>query len=458
MLALRMMKFVFPALGLSSLLLIHPSHASAQSYPRTGDPTATVGLAFAGDKENLAPGPAQAVPQPSQRPLDPSGKPSAASTASEPGCGDADCSGCGGGCVDKCFDFLGSPASECHSDKLYRTPALFGATNSPLTSVGALTERLQTESYEAAFASVPLAGAAGRMNVADNNKALTEDRVFLLYNHFHNALMARDWPGLDPYDDHPLDSSLDRYTIGFEKAFADCEWSVDVRLPLTGRFLYDESSFNMSGDAIGNLGVIFKCMLYEDCETAVAAGVGVEAPTGSDAVGRMGSTIFRVKNEAVHLSPFIGAMDVYDRLFLQAFVSVDVPLNGNTIAYDDIRQGIGEWGAYTEQTLLRVDAAIGYWLYRNCGCCKGLTGLAAVLEIHYLSTLNDTDELYTYGTNSEFLFANYGLRIDYCDFTVGLHADLSNHTALRIGAAFPFRDQQDRAYASEILGQVERRF
>jgi hypothetical protein len=455
MLALRMLKFVVPALLAAPFFLMHPSDALAQLYPPTGAPRATVGMAVASDKENLLPGPAQALPQPSQRPHDVGGNSCGASCAAEPGCGgEADCSGwaCG-----DCFAFLGTPASECHCDKLYKTPALFGATYSPLTSAGTLYGSPTTESYEVGFASVPLAGAAGRMNVADNNKALTEDRVFFLYNHFHNALMARDWTSLNPFNDHPLDASLDRYTIGFEKAFADCAWSVDVRLPLVGRFLYDESHFNMSGDSLGNLGVILKCMLYESCGLAVAGGVGVEAPTGSDSVGHMAGTIFRMKNEAVHLSPFIGAMNVYDRLFLQAFVSVDVPLNGNTVAYDDPYFGIGEWGIYNEQTLLRVDAACGYWLYRNC-CSSGLTGLAAVLEVHYLSTLNDTDEIYGSGTNTEFLFANFGQRVDYCDFTVGLHADLSNNTACRVGVAFPFRNDQDRGYSAEILGQIERRF
>ena len=35
---------------------------------------------------------------------------------------------------------------------------------------------------------VPLAGGCGRFSVADNNRALTQDRVYVSYNHFHNAV------------------------------------------------------------------------------------------------------------------------------------------------------------------------------------------------------------------------------------------------------------------------------
>ncbi|MBN2578044.1 MAG: hypothetical protein JXB10_03555 [Pirellulales bacterium] len=424
-----------------------------------------VGLALASDVEDSMPDPVLSLPQPRQTPVETSPaplKPSrtagydscGASCASALSCGDAGCSGWAFTDWFGWFDWIGPPASCHHSKNLYDAPCLFGGPYSPLTSVGALSG---TERYEVGYCDLPLAGGAGRMNVADNNKPLTEDRVFFLYNHFHQNLMARQWDSLDPYTDNPLDFSVDRYTVGFEKAFLDHLWSVDVRLPLAGQFHYAVSPFEVGGEVVGNLGIIFKRMIYESNNTAVAAGVGVEVPTGSDVTGSMADTLFRMKNEAVHLTPFAGILQTRNRLFMQAFLSVDVPLNGNTIAYDDPQFGIGEWGVYTEQTLLRVDAACGYWLYRN-GCSPYLTGLAFVGELHYLSTLNDTDAIYGDGTGTSFIFLNYGDRVDYFDFTVGLHADLANHMACRVGAAFPFRDRHDRTYTAEIIAQIERRF
>ena len=76
-----------------------------------------------------------------------------------------------------------------------------------------------------AITDLPLAGGCGRLNIADNNMALTDDRVYFLYNHFHNALVA-DANLLGGGDFRRI--SVDRYTVGGEKTFVNGDWSVEL--------------------------------------------------------------------------------------------------------------------------------------------------------------------------------------------------------------------------------------
>jgi hypothetical protein len=116
--------------------------------------------------------------------------------------------------------------------------------------------------------------------------------------------------------------------------------------------------------------------------------------------------------------------------------------------------------------LLHADLEAGWWLYRNPNA-GFLTGLASVVELHYTSTLNDANMTSGMGALTYFAFSStladpssrtLANRCDIFDLTVGLHADLGNHTAVRVGAAFPLKTDANRTFDSEVAVQLDRRF
>ncbi len=307
-----------------------------------------------------------------------------------------------------------------------------------------------------ARADIPTAGVLGRSKVSENNKAVTMDRVYFMVNHFQNALEG-DANTLDLIP--ATDLSVDRYTLGIEKRFLDQLWSVDLRVPLINRYDFGVPKFGVAGDELGNVAVTLKRQLVANCTTGVVAGLGIDVPTGGDLSGHAGSTNFTLQNDAVHLSPYVGFMRApNDTFFYHGFWQVDVPLNGNRIDYvDPFNNVAGQFGRLQEQTLMHCDLSVGSWLYRN-RCAPLVTGLASVVELHYTTTLDDSDLVRGTVGPLGFNFSNVLNRIDALQFTVGLHADLGPQTTFRVGGAFPLNRGAERPFDAEVLVSLNRRF
>lgn len=306
-----------------------------------------------------------------------------------------------------------------------------------------------------ASASLPLAGGARRVKIAENNSSLPQDRVYFMYNHFENALQADASTfsgGL------PRSTAVDRYTVGLEKTFSDQAWSAELRMPFTSQFAYQATGYDVSGGQIGNLALILKRKIYENECTVIAAGMGLDFATGSDASGTVFTTNWHVHNQAMHLMPYLGMLrKPNDCFFWQAFLQIDIPLNGNTVDYNDTGLGPGSLGKVDDQTLLYADLELGYWLHRN-PCAHSLTGLAAVLEFHYTATMQDADLLTGSIGPASYTFGNTANCVDQVNATIGLHAEFANRTLCRVGVVFPLSWGDNRSFDSEVQVQLERRF
>lgn len=303
---------------------------------------------------------------------------------------------------------------------------------------------------------LPLAGSCGRLSVADNNQAFTQDRVYLLYNHFENAVNVNAISYSSATDKH-RNFPVDRYTIGFEKTLVEGLWSVQMSMPFSGQIELEAPISSMTGGTVGNLSVVVKRLLYATELTSVAAGLGIDTPTGSDVSGHVNFTTFTIHNEAVHLVPYLGISRAPDeRVFWHGFLQVDVPVNGNSVTYRDMFFGDGTFGSLSEQTLLHIDVAAGYWLFHD-ESARLLTGLAPVLELHYTTSLNNPAP-----TQGDLFFTSFNFEnpstVDVLDATVGLHSELRHNTLLRVGGAFPLRTEPNRTFAAELQVQLERRF
>ena len=299
-------------------------------------------------------------------------------------------------------------------------------------------------SYEV-YGDVPPAGGGGRVKISENNKALPMQRIFFTYNHYQNAL--------DAYGPDVRSLHVDRFTVGIEQPFFDDRCSVELRMPFTDAFGSSTPGSIMEGGNFGNLAVSVKRLIWRTPTWAAAIGLGIDLPTGSDVTGRAGSAAFVMHNDAVHLLPYIGFLSApNDRFFYQGFLQVDVATNGNRI--DFVGANLGK---LDDQNLLYLDMAAGYWLCRYPQATR-FKGLASVLELHYTSTLQDSDVVTTpQGAFDTLNLSNSHNRVDVLNLTVGLHAEVGQ-TTFRIGGVFPLRTGSDKQFDSEIVASVNRRY
>ena len=338
----------------------------------------------------------------------------------------------------------------------FRTPSLrLASVPNMLGDFFNQAGQIQAIGNSTAASDLALAGGGYRMKVAENNKALPMNRCYFMYNHFHNALEADadiSTPGSE------ISSHVDRYTIGFERTFRDDLWSVDLRIPFAASQQFNSGGLAIEGGSVGNLQVTLKRLLALGDYGAVAAGLAIDAPTGSDITGQFMTTSFTMHNQAVHLAPYIGFLRAADdRLFCQGFLQLDVPMNGNRIDYTDTLFPPGTFGTFTEQTLLYADISAGYWLCRNPDASV-ITGLASILEFHYTTTLSDADVVAGSMVTPppSFQFGNLQGRMDVTNVTVGLHSEWFGNTTLRVAGVFPLQDNLERPFDAEVVVSLNR--
>ncbi len=302
----------------------------------------------------------------------------------------------------------------------------------------------------------PLGGGGRSVKIAENDNCLPQDRVFFLYNHFHDAASIEDVPTVGPAVQRSI--ALDRYTIGFEKTFRDGLWSLELRMPFGCGYDYESADFASGVGQIGDLAVVLKRLLYKSETTVAAVGLAVGTPTGSDLTGTGQGVQYVIRNQATYLSPYFGVLRMpNDKWFYQAFVQIDVAANGNRIDYVDPSAGSGSFGTLNDQTLMYADLSVGYWLSRN-PCADWVSGLAGILELHYTTTVQDAKIVSGTTSSRYFSFGNFDNRVDVLNLTAGLHAELVNHTLCRVAGVVPLRSGSDRLFDAEVQVQLERRF
>lgn len=246
--------------------------------------------------------------------------------------------------------------------RLFRTPDMYGDFFASAQATFELRDSI-------ANLDLPPLGGGRRTKICETNRAIPTDRCFFLYDHFHNALTF-ERTGL-PGEYRSL--NVDRYTFGVERTLQDGLWSIEARMPLTGGVDLTtpaaDPDFIMSGGEVGDLALILKGLVYRSDDVAVAVGVGVTSPTGSDAHATLPDFNMQIDihNDAVHLLPFIGLTSApADWLFYHAFVQIDAATQGNLITLDRGISGFDS-GRLNDATLLFVDGGGGVWLFNDPG-------------------------------------------------------------------------------------------
>lgn len=328
-----------------------------------------------------------------------------------------------------------------------RTPDIFGDSFIPVSANIDVATLIGMTAPNTTFVDtdLPLGGGMRRFK-NEHARALPTDRVFFLYNHFHNALRFQT-------QNSSTTDSVDQFTFGFERTSDDGQWSFELRMPFSGDVDLAGDGVSVQSNGVGNLVGTLKRLLYSDSTFAAALGLAVVVPTGSDSSVTFRNSNARIdfENEAVHLLPYLALQSSPDdNWFFHAFCQVDVAANENGVSL--VGNGFTDSDSLADQTLLYLDASAGYWWYQSTDD-SGLTGLASVLELHYTTTLNDAD---TAVLNGAFI-GNSENRYDVLNLTAGVHSEWSGNTAVRVAVVVPL-DRDERFFDSETQVSVIRRY
>lgn len=248
------------------------------------------------------------------------------------------------------------------------------------------------------------------------------------------------------------DYDVQLVNLSFEKTLFDGEASVEFRLPFVRAVNSDLSLVSSSeiddpftrsqlvapsGDTLGDTGteikdvqIVLKGIVASFEDWTVSSGLGVSAPTAEDVnvtiVDGFPDPTFRVRafgvdpladvlrtrevtvrNETVALSPFVAVTGTpTQRVFLNGFLQFDFPVGQDRVTVRETDQArfviiagqprqpftvvTESEGRIQDQTLMHLDVGGGYWLHRNPRG-NGVTGVAAMAELHWTSTLQDAD-------------------------------------------------------------------
>jgi hypothetical protein len=290
-----------------------------------------------------------------------------------------------------------------------------------------------------------LSAGAARHRAANNNNVLPLDRIYYTFDYSQSAL----------YDAQNNSRSIDlRYsTFGLEKSLLDGAASAEVRLPwITG--YNDEQGGNLDLPAItdaelGNAYFAFKFFLHSNSNSVLTAGMGVTLPTASDANYLLGgSPIYTIKNHAVYLQPYVAyAAQLSRRSFFQLWAQGDFASEPNDVFITTVIAG-----EYQEQDLFMLDLQTGYWFYES-PCSQMLQGIAGISELHYTTTLSDTDI-----RPITRLMMNPQNRMDVLNLTLGTHLQLTPRANARFAVTAPLRsgdNDTNQFYDLQFIAQFD---
>jgi hypothetical protein len=296
--------------------------------------------------------------------------------------------------------------------------------------------------------SIPRGNSVGIMKFAENGSPIPRDRFFVNYSYFDDVNLI---PG-------KLD--VRRLAPGFEKTMFDGTMSLELRVPmattLNSTTPFDANSLVVSGydttsTELGNVTGFFKALLYQNDVWALSTGLGIALPTADDlrVINDDGSGVVfnRIKNEAVHLLPFIGAtFTPNDRFFMQGVLQFDAGLNGNSVyAYDTSTDELFREGKLDDPNFVFVSLSGGYWIYQAADPSSLLSRIALIGELHTNNTLNRTDSIQ--GFSGDF---SDSVNIQTINAVVGTNVIIDQNKSLILGYVAPIGGGRDRAFDGEF--------
>jgi hypothetical protein len=283
-------------------------------------------------------------------------------------------------------------------------------------------------------------GLIGLTKIAEDNSPFPRDRLIFNYDYFNGAAI------FNPRTD------VNRFVFGVEKTFFEQLVSLEVRLPFASTLENTIVADGTTGSGkvlFGNVQLILKGLLLYSERFALSAGLGVTLPTADDLLIQLadGTSVARINNGSVILQPFFSFLIApNNRLFFQSFVEVDAdPVGSRALANPDFT-GLQPIGRLYSQSLLQIDAQLGYWLYASRDRSAWLRRVAPYLELHYNSTIGSSSSV----TSGPFVIGQPNNHLDELNMVVGLTTQIADNCFLQGGVVLPLRGHNDRTFEYQI--------
>jgi hypothetical protein len=279
----------------------------------------------------------------------------------------------------------------------------------------------------------------GRLKFAENVGLIPRNRVFLNYNYFHNVPLATNGGAV----------GVNRFTPGFEKTFLDDLTSVEVRVPFSSTLTSDlfATGSNEQRVQFGNVFMSFKGLLWANDRWASTMGTSVSLPTEQDirVSRRDGTELIQIKNESVHLLPFLGfTFFPSDRLFAQVLTQVDVDTNGRPVLAN-FGNGLENIGKFRDQTMMFNSAAVAYRLWNSGYRRSVIRSVIPTMEVHWNRSLDRSAEL-----TNDFSTLDSSRNFESINLISGLTLDLINNSRLAVGYVAPVSRTDLRVFDGEL--------
>jgi hypothetical protein len=283
-------------------------------------------------------------------------------------------------------------------------------------------------------------GVVGQTKISDGNNPLPRDRIIFDYDYFNHTQL------------YPGGVDVSRISAGFEKTFFDQRGSIEVRVPFASTLSSDITTNGYTDTSrieLGDVDVTLKALLYRSNVFNLAAGLGVALPTADDTQLRManGTQLVHINNDEVTLTPFFAFLYTpNERLFFQNWYEFGIAANGNGVQANPNLTGLQDIGRLTDQSLLQIDAQLGYWLYRSQRESNTLRGLAPFVELHYNSTMGASNVV----SAGAFQVGLANSHYDELNISTGVTAQLRDNAFITFGAAFPLKGNSDRSFDYQL--------
>jgi hypothetical protein len=323
---------------------------------------------------------------------------------------------------------------------------------------------------------------AGRLfRISENQSPLPQTRVYFNYHYFNDAIEVASYgPGAVLGAQQNLDVNV--YTFGAEYAFLDQMASIQIQVPFATSLASEITNIAVDQGApgavpinapsdtdFGNISFALKGVLYQEWNTAFAAGLALTLPTAPDLFyqtvtpGGAPNQSLQIDNETVFLSPFIGNLWTgHPVLFSQAYMQLHIPLGEDPFTYRADPNGPAFTGDLEADVIVQSDVSFGVWLYNDPAAW--MSSLAALFELHGAASFGED---FTF-LDDDNVGAADGLveqgRFSYLNGTVGAQAAVGL-TTIRPAFVFPITgvevgvlDHDDRPFDFEFSLQINRFF
>jgi hypothetical protein len=283
-------------------------------------------------------------------------------------------------------------------------------------------------------------GVVGLQKVSEDNNPLPRDRFIFNYDYFDNVPLT------------PHGVSVNRFSPGFEKTFFDRRASVEVRVPFAATLSSDilaDGVTNTNRAELGDVHITLKGLAYRSDSLYVAGGLAFDIPTadGTRVLLSDGTTLVRVRNDSLLMTPYLAYLWVpNNRLFFQNWYQFVFDTNGDMVQVNGDGSGLTNIGRLHQQSLLEIDAQLGYWVYQSNDSSSFVRAAAPFIELHYNSTMGKSDMEQGGGFSIGFDNSHF----DELNMSTGVTTWLRNNLLLSAGATFPLKGHDDRSFDYQL--------